>query len=323
MDNQIRQRLVWVEMYAECGDAGLVCRRCGISRPTLRKWSRRYAAQGVEGLIEQSRRPHSSPNTKIGDKEEKWILDLRKTRKLGARRIKNELFRQHQCSLTLATIHKVLTRNDVKPFKRRKKKSEYIRYERPVPGDRVQMDTTKIAPGIIQYTAVDDCSRFRVLAVFSRRTGANTLLFLDQVVEEMPFPIQRIQTDRGREFFAVKVQEKMMEYGIKFRPNKPASPHLNGKVERSQRTDKEEFYSTADLNLNTLTDEIAEWQFYYNWQRTHGSLNGMTPIEKVVQLGDKTPYHQEVGDAYIVENERIKDANYQVDLKLRELKGCV
>lgn len=323
MDKQIRQRLVWVEMYAECGNAGLVCRRCGISRPTLRKWARRYAEQGVEGLVELSRRPHSSPNTKIGDKEEGWILNLRKTRKLGARRIKNELLRQHQCSLTLASIHKVLTRNDVKPFKRRKKKSEYIRYERPVPGDRVQMDTTKIAPGIIQYTAVDDCSRYRVLAVYSRRTGANTLLFLDQVVEEMPFPIQRIQTDRGREFFAVKVQEKMMEYGIKFRPNKPASPHLNGKVERSQRTDKEEFYSTVDLNLETLTDEIAEWQFYYNWQRTHGSLNGKTPIEKVIELGDKTPYHQDVGDAYIVENERIREANYQVDLKLRELKGCV
>lgn len=67
MDNQIRQRLVWVEMYAECGDAGFVCRRCGIARPTLRKWSRRYAAQGVEGLLDQSNRPHSSPKTKVGE----------------------------------------------------------------------------------------------------------------------------------------------------------------------------------------------------------------------------------------------------------------
>jgi len=281
MDKQIRQRLVWVEMYSECNDAGLVCRRCGISRPTLRKWARRYAA---DGMVDQSRRPHSSPNTKIGTKEEQWILSLRRTRKLGARRIKNELFRLHNCSFSLASIHKVLTRNDVKPFKKRKRKSEYIRYERPVPGDRVQMDTTKVAPGIIQYTAVDDCSRFRVLAVYARRTGANTLLFLEQVIEEMPFPIQRIQTDRGREFFAATVQERMMEYGIKFRPNKPASPHLNGKVERSQRTDKEEFYSTVELDIETLKDAVSEWQFYYNWQRTHGSLNGLTPAERVFQL---------------------------------------
>jgi transposase InsO family protein len=187
------------------------------------------------------------------------------------------------------------------------------------------LDTTKIAPGIIQYTAVDDCSRFRLLAVFSRRTGANTRLFLDQVVEEMPFPIQRIQTDRDREFFVVKIQKKMMEYGIKFRPNKPASPHRNGKVERSQRTDKEEFYSTVelDLDLEILKNAVSEWQFYYNWQRTHASLNGLTPMEKVILLAEKTPFHQEVGDAYIVENERIKDANYHVDLKLIKLKGCV
>jgi len=224
-------------------------------------------------------------------KEEQWILSLRKTRKLGARRIQNELFRLHDCSLALATIHKVLVRNDVKPFKKRKKKSEYIRYQRPIPGDRVQMDTCKIAPGIYQYTSVDDCSKYRVLAVFSRRTAANTLTFLDQVIEEMPFPIQRIQTDRGREFFAVKVQKKMMEYGIKFRPNKPASPHLNGKVERSQRTDKEEFYSTVKLELGDLTDSVSEWQTYYNWQITHGSLNGLTPMEKVCELMDKTPLH--------------------------------
>jgi len=46
----------------------------------------------------------------------------------------------------------------------------------------------------------------------------------------MPFPIQLIQTDGGREFLAVKVQEKLKEYNIKFRPNKPGSLHLNGKM---------------------------------------------------------------------------------------------
>ena len=41
------------------------------------------------------------------------------------------------------------------------------------------------------------------------------------------------------EFFAEKVQRWLMEYGIKFRPNKPGSPHLNGKVERSQRQNRQ------------------------------------------------------------------------------------
>lgn len=59
-----------------------------------------------------------------------------------------------------------------------------------------------------------------------------TVDFIDCVVKEMLFPIHRIQTDRGREFFAEKVQKKLMIYGINFRPNKPRPPHLNVKVER-------------------------------------------------------------------------------------------
>ena len=152
------------------------------------------------------------------------------------------------------------------------------------------MDTCKIAPGIYQYTAIDDCSRYRVLDVFNRRSAANTLIFIDKVIEEMPFPIQRIQTDRGTEFFAEKVQRKLMDYGIKFRPNKPGSPHLNGKVERSKRTDKEEFYSTVNLNLDELKNEtLPEWQHYYNWQRAHGSLKGKTPMDIVCERLEQAP----------------------------------
>jgi len=47
-------------MYSECSDPGLVCRRCGIAIPTLRKWTTRYAAQGVEGLRNSSRPPQKS-----------------------------------------------------------------------------------------------------------------------------------------------------------------------------------------------------------------------------------------------------------------------
>ena len=39
-------RLGWIRLYERVGNAGIVCRRCGISRPTLRKWWRRYQAEG-------------------------------------------------------------------------------------------------------------------------------------------------------------------------------------------------------------------------------------------------------------------------------------
>lgn len=142
--------------------------------------------------------------------------------------------RLYECSLSLATIHKALTTHQAQSIKKLRRKKKFKRYSRPTPGDRIQMDTCKIAPGIYQYTAVDDCSRWRVLEIYKRRTANNTIHFSRFSYRAISFPIQRIQTDRGLEFFAEKVQLKLMSLGIKFRPNKPGSPHLNGKVERSQ-----------------------------------------------------------------------------------------
>ncbi len=199
-----------------------------------------------------------------------------------------------------------------------------LNHSRPIPGDRVQMDTCKIAPGIYQYTAVDDCSRWRVLEIYKRRTAENTLTFIDALIERSPFPIQRIQTDRGREFFAVKVQEKLMSLSIKFRPNKPRSPHLNGKVERSQKTDLEEFYATTDLSdFGELAEELGYWEFFYNWHRPHGSLGGKTPCQITSELSEKTPFWDDVISAYDIKKERIQEPNYQVDLAMRKLKGCL
>lgn len=320
MNREIQQRLTWVKLYEETNDAGLVCRRCGISRPTLRKWWKRYQAQGIDGLQSQSKRPHSSPNTKIDEKLESLILERRRSRNLGARRLQTELIRLHNTSLSLASIHKVLTKHQVKAIKVFHRKADFIRYERSLPGDRVQMDTCKIAPGLYQYTSADDCTRYRVLRLYKRRTAANTLDFLDCVIEEMPFPIQRIQMDRGREFFAEKVQRKMMKYGIKFRPNKPGSPHLNGKVERSQKTDKSEFYATVDIDASDLDSQLAEWQHNYNWVRAHSSLKGKTPMERYGELSDDTPYSDEVCSEYEPSNKRIQEANYKRDLEIARLK---
>jgi transposase len=193
---------------------------------TLRKWLRRYEQHGIEGLKGQSRKPNNSPARKVTSEHEKIILSLRRERKLGHRRICTELKRLHGISLSIATIYKVLQKYGVPHLKhKRAYRKEKKRYNRPIPGDRVQMDVCKIAPGLYQYTAIDDCSRYKVMGLFKRRTAANSVSFLEQVVEEMPFPIQRIQTDRGQEFFAVKFQELLMEWGIKFRPIKPGSPN--------------------------------------------------------------------------------------------------
>ncbi len=104
---EAKARLGWIRLYQQVGDAGIVCRRCGISRPTPRKWWRRYQAEGEAGLVSRSPRPHRSPRRKVFAREEALILDLRRTRKLGIKRLRNALIREHGLRLALETIHKV------------------------------------------------------------------------------------------------------------------------------------------------------------------------------------------------------------------------
>lgn len=238
MDENARARLGWVKLFLKTRNAGYVCRRRGISRPTLRKWVRRYEREGVDGSVDKSRRPKTSANIKITTYIETKIISLRTDRKLGCKRIANEMLRLHGVSISAPTVQKVLNRNSMGKLPGRVRKRKYPkRYNRPIPGDRVQVDVCKIAPGFYHYAAIDNCSRCKVIGLYPRRTAANTIEFLERVVEDMPLPIQRLQTDRGREFFAYKVQEWLQKYYIKFRPIRPRSPHLNGKIERSHKTD--------------------------------------------------------------------------------------
>jgi len=74
MDANQRKRLKWISLYNKYKNAGIVCLKCGISRPTLRKWLRLYEQQGNEGLKDKSRRPFHLPSKKITPKIEHLIF---------------------------------------------------------------------------------------------------------------------------------------------------------------------------------------------------------------------------------------------------------
>jgi transposase InsO family protein len=203
-------------------------------------------------------------------------------------------------NISATTIWRVLKNQNIKPLKRYRGKQEVKRYNRPIPGERVQIDVTKIRPKSYQFTAIDDCTRLRVLRLYPNKKAENSIKFLNEVLENFPFPIQRIQSDWGTEFFNDMLQEELMVHFIKFRPIKPRTPHLNGKVERSQKTDKVEFYSLLNLKDRVLPLEylLAEWEYFYNYLRPHASLGGKTPYEKYLEVENKVPLQGDVTQNY-------------------------
>jgi Integrase core domain len=70
----------------------------------------------------------------------------------------------------------------------------------------VQIDVKFVAPlkgsrkRYYQFTAIDDCTRIRVLRIYDRLSQKTAIQFADYVVEMLPFAVEVIQTDNGAEF---------------------------------------------------------------------------------------------------------------------------
>lgn len=301
-EHVLKARLGWVQMRERTQNAALTCRRCGISKATLLKWWRRYQDQGEAGLCSQSRRPHKLRARKVAPEHEALILELRRTRHLGPKGLQRELLRLHQLRFSTRTVWKVLKHHGVSVLRPTNCPRQPKRYTRPVPGDRVQVDTCKVGKHLYQFTAIDDCTRLRVLALYSSRSAPNAAHFIEHhLLREFPFPIQRIQSDRGGEFIGREFQDALRENHIKFRPNRPRAPHLNGKVERSQRTDRMEFWTTVDNTAprELLDEQLAQWQQFYNQERTHSAIHSKTPQARFHELMPVVPTPESIQAAYV------------------------
>lgn len=116
------------------------------------------------------------------------------------------------------------------------------RDQKPQPGHRLQMDVKFLEriPGtqkrLYQFTAIDDCTRLRVLKVYDACNQRTAIRFADEVMRRLPFRVQVVQTDNGAEFQS-QFHWHLEGRDIRHVYIRPRTPHLNGKVERSHRVD--------------------------------------------------------------------------------------
>lgn len=137
-----------------------------------------------------------------------------------------------------------------------------------------------------QYTAIDDCTRLRVLRAYPNHDQQTAIRFIDQVLSKLHFKVEKVQTDKGKEFGQV-FHWHLLDKGIGHIYIKPATPRLNGKVERSHRIDSEEFYRLLEGqvidDVNLFNDKLQEWEDCYNYDRPHRSIAGNTLYERLRQ----------------------------------------
>ncbi len=283
------------------GNVAKTCRRYAISRTLFYQWRQRYREQGLEGLRDRPLGAKSCPRSHPPEVVEK-ILYLRQHYHFGPWRIHTYLTRYHDISIAKSSVYFILKRHGLGRLPQNQRYKRYSdrwkRYEKPQPGCRLQIDVKFLKRfgdacnskrNYFQFTAIDDCTRLRVLKIYERNNQKNAIDFVNHVLSRLPFYVDVIQTDNGAEFddhFHYHVQD----LGIKHVYIKPRTPRLNGKVERSHRIDEEEFYALLEGvvidGAATLNGKLREWEQFYNYQRPHSALGGQTPYERLRQKVD-------------------------------------
>lgn len=293
-----RHRLAVLRHVEEVsGSVAATCRYYGISRQCYYRWQRRYEAEGLEGLKDRSSAPHHMPTATEAEVVEK-ILWLRRQYHFGPAKIVMYLQRYHDVVISTSGVWRILKKvglNRLPASQRYKRRTtRWKRNEKQRPGHQLQVDVKFIEPlgqsgrkkRYYQYTAIDDCTRLRILRAYPRNDQKTAIQFIDYVLAKLPFAVEQVQTDNGQEF-GQTFHWHLLDKGIGHVRIKPRTPRLNGKVERSHRIDAEEFYRLLDGviidDAEVFNDKLREWEDYYNYHRPHGGLGGHTPYERLKQ----------------------------------------
>lgn len=291
------ERLRWVLPIANkeirLVDAAKVC---PYGKRSLERWLTAYRQGGETALEPKSTKPKSQPNeTPIRIKER--LIEIRKQTKKCAKKIKWQL-EAEGILIDTRTIGKILKAEGLtRKYRLKRVKYKYIRAERK-PGELVEIDV-KYVPGRIrgrryyQYTAIDVASRWRFMKIYEEQSNYHSILFLKRVTELFPYKIEAVKTDNGFVFTNLYTGTYKR---VDLLPKRPHSfdkfcnehniihylidkgkPQQNGTVERSHRTDQEQFYNRNTFrDLKDLERKIQLWNTYYN-DLEHCGLNGKSP----------------------------------------------
>lgn len=301
----IKSKLKWLQLKQKGLSIDEISSISGIPKRTLYFWSEKLSKLGPEGLLDQSRKPKSCPNKISQDVIDK-IKAIRLKTRFGPDKIILRLNKEYGISIASRSVARILKRLDL--TKKRKRLPIKLRLRKPStinPGELVQIDV-KYAKRFnkrwaYQFTATDDFTRLRLTKFYLEQTNSNALDFLKLVIRFFPFRISAFKTDNASIFTnrytgytkSTDPLNPRLHIFDKFCLGKdivhylidPGKPQQNGKVERSHRTDQEEFYDLNEFNsFRDLKQKAKTFLNYYNNDREHLGIGGLTPVEKLRKI---------------------------------------
>ena len=142
----VHGRRLIVQRYQAGWKQAHIAAAMGVSRKCVKTWIERYAAEGEQGLVTRSSRPHTMP-TKTSDEVEHQVLAARAAYRDGPDVLGPKV------GVPARTVSRILRRHGVAYLREcdpmtgaviRSSKQTAVRYERDRPGELVHMDVKKI-----------------------------------------------------------------------------------------------------------------------------------------------------------------------------------
>jgi len=287
--------------YKRIGSVSGTARELGISRWTVYRWIRRSktASRSRIGTLtsntlkRKSTKPHHL-QYKLSLDQEQAIINLRNSKHVGARKLAYKL----QLEVSSKTIHRLLKRKGYLPKQKNYRRPLFQNGRAMRPSNTkelgyLQMDTKHVTPElsglpftVYEYGAIDIVSRYKLAVILPDITDESASLALQYFLKWFPFKIRYVQTDNGLEFQRA-FEEQCHKQGITHYFIHKNSPNENAVIERSFRTDQDEFYYWLEKqpeHIGELNSWLQNFIHEYNTWRPHQSLDYKTPEEMVKLL---------------------------------------
>jgi transposase InsO family protein len=279
----------------------------GVCPRTVRKWIKRYQAEGAAGLRDRSSRPHRLRRQTPAESVAR-IEALRRQRWTGAQIAR-------ETGVSKATVSRVLRRLGLNRLRALEPAAPVRRYERQHPGELIHIDIKKLgrfnrighritgdrtgqssARGVrngkrwgagweFVHVCIDDASRLAFSRVMKDERKASAVTFLKAAVAYyacLGVTVQRVMTDNGSCYKSRAFARACKRLGLKHIRTKPYTPRTNGKAERFIQTALREWaYARAYNTSDDRKAHLPDWIHRYNWHRPHGSIGAVPPISRL------------------------------------------
>lgn len=287
-------------------------RMLGITRRTVYKALSKRIAGNLDDTSRAPKVVHNKTPEAIAEK----VIKLKKKTNYGPIRLKEELEAVYQINLSQHTIRNIVRRNRKKAAGKRHKPNKkgprpFIDWYSARPFEVVQVDLKYVVDQkalsmdqinhiyahklpIYQWSAMDVNSRFKLIAYSDQKSWTNGLTWFlwvtswlrsHGVTNQIVYTVDHGEEFGGKSWFKITELKKLLSgFGCKLFQNQLQHPEENAHLERSHRTDDDEFYIPRILKIASRQDlfmEAFNYNYYYNAVRKHSGINRETPVQRL------------------------------------------